>query len=214
MPTLLAEHTVNFDFADLWARVPISRPPSPLGRRPGVHQSGILKYIAEATGKLKPGEPLEEEMPLIFALGHAWEEYAVSFYPEIDWQPGEIVVDGIAMNCDGLGPTELIQDEPYQLQLEEFKFTYKAVPDDFLHDDRYWLWQMQARGYCYGYLPELSPEHKYICRWHVLHAHEAGFKRFWPVYKQYVVAFDRKDLTSAWKMMLKYRDRAEGEKGQ
>jgi hypothetical protein len=207
MPTLLAERTVNFEFADLWARVPISRPPSPLGRRPGVHQSGILKYIAEAMGKLKPGEPLEEDMPLIFALGHAWEEYAVSFYPEIDWQPGEIVVDGIAMNCDGLTTDPDWAPEGTPLGLEEFKFTFKAVPDDFLKDDRFWVWRHQACGYCRGYGPRVT-------RWHVLHAHEAGFKKFWPIYKQYIVEWSEHDIESSWKMQLKFRDRAEGEKGQ
>jgi hypothetical protein len=213
MPTLLAEHNVNFDFADLWARVPISRPPSPLGRRPGVHQSGILKYIAEATGKLKPGEPLEEEMPLIFALGHAWEEYAVSFYPEIDWQPGEIVVDGIAMNCDGLLAPGMTPKGSgtcgfwKYTQLEEFKFTFKAVPEDFLTDDRFWTWQHQARGYCHGYGPR-------VCRWHVLHVHEAGFKKFWPVYRQYVVEWTEQEIEQTWRLLMKYRDRADKEKGQ
>jgi len=169
-----------------------------------VHQSGILKYIAEATGKLKPGEPLEEEMPLIFALGHAWEEYAVSFYPEIDWQPGEITVDSISMNCDGLTPDPAWAPEGTPLGLEEFKFTFKAVPSEFLTDDRFWIWQHQARGYCHGYGPR-------CCRWHVLHVHEAGFKKFWPTYRQYIVKFSDKEIEQTWSLLQKYKTRAEPE---
>ena len=93
MPTLIDESVVSLEFVDLTARQPIARPTKPLSRAPGVHQSGIIKYIAEKIGKLKPGEPLEEEMPTLIALGYAWEEFAVSLYPEIVWQPGERVVD-------------------------------------------------------------------------------------------------------------------------
>ena len=66
---------------DLAYRQPIHRPTKPLSRAPGVHQSGIIKYISEKVGKLKPGEPLEEEMPTLIALGYALERFAAKPVP-------------------------------------------------------------------------------------------------------------------------------------
>src|ERR1700675_2531340 len=123
MPTLLSEKVVTLEMRDLQNRVPICRPPQPPARAPGAHQSDILAYVARKIGVLKPGEKLEDEYPLLWGLGCAWEEYIMSFYPDMEWQPGELTVDGISMNCDGLS---VIDGEP---TVEEAKLTFKKERD-------------------------------------------------------------------------------------
>lgn len=207
MPVLLDESVVGFEFLDLAHRQPVARPTKPLSRREGVHLSGILKYIAERTGKLKQGEPLEEEMPTLIALGFAWEEFCVSLYPDIIWQPGEREVEGVAMNADGLSVIDINPScSNTAIQIEEFKLTFKSVFSgaDFLKDPRHWLWLMQGRGYCYGYgaLTE---------RWHVCHV-RGDYKSFGPVYKTYTVRFSERELEQSWKMIINYRGKAVAER--
>jgi hypothetical protein len=208
MPTLLADHIVTLEFKDLLNRQPIQRPRHPPSRSPGLHQSGILSYIAVKIGKLKPGEPLEEDMPTIFALGNAWEEYAVSLYPEIEWQPGEITLDGISMSADGLSwpdyPLDEKAEDPLRShpQLEEFKFTFKgtATGPEFLTDPKWWMWLQQARAYCAAYTAR-------TVRWHVCHV-RGDYKSFGPVYKQYVVQFTDKEVEQTMQMLKNHKDAA------
>ena len=108
MPTLISETDVKLERSDLLRRVALPRDVGPDGfivppaRTSGLHLSGLLRYIAT---KSKIGAYLEqlaeEDMPLRWAMGHAWEEFAASLYPDMTWQPGEIH-DPLVMNCDGL----------------------------------------------------------------------------------------------------------------
>ena len=54
-------------------------------------------------------------------MGQAWEEWIFSFFPEIEWQPGERTADGVSMNADGLS----YDTEGDELWGEEAKFTFK-----------------------------------------------------------------------------------------
>src|SRR5215471_7406329 len=104
MPDLIFERDLRFEFSDLERRRPLVRPPAPPPRAPGAHQSDILHYIAvEKVHLMKPGEPLEEDIPEEVAEGIMWEEFYFSIASDTDWQPGEAVRDGIAVNCDGVG---------------------------------------------------------------------------------------------------------------
>lgn len=226
MPVLLAENVVQLEFQDLWKRRPIDRPDRPLARAEGHHQSQILAHVARKVGWLKPDERDESEFPLIWALGQAVEEYTFSFYPEIIWQPGERIVDGIAMNCDGicrsgaaivlnLNNTTLNQlvsnPQPYRNLsgdlLEECKATYKSVAsgDEFIRDKKWKVYEHQGREYCYGYGPR-------VVRWHVWHLN-GDYRSFGPVYKQYVVGFSDKEVEQTHALLLKYKDEVEPESG-
>lgn len=208
MPELLDERVVTLEFDDLHRRVLLSKPVVPLPRTVGVHQSGILCHIARNIGILKPGELDEEEYPLLWALGAAWEEYAASFYPDMEWQPGELTVDDISMNADGLscGRIENVMTfgDPF---LEEFKFTFKGVATgaEFLKDKKWWLWLKQAAGYCHGYGTR-------VVRWHVCHV-RGDYKSFGPVYRQYVVRFSDREIAQNWQMLLNNRDAVQPETG-
>ena len=191
MPTLLSEQVISLEFSDLANRVPILRPDLPPRRAPGLHQSGVLKYIAvERINILKPGIMLDEEYPLLWGLGVAWEEFAVSLHPDIIWQPGEETRDGISVNCDGL--SWWWNNEP---TLEEFKFTFKSEKsgEEWIREE--WMHMHQARGYCWVYGPR-------VVRWHVCHV-RGDYKSFGPIYKQYVVGFTDEEVEGTWRMITK-----------
>lgn len=210
MPVLLDERVITLEFADLEKRRPITRPDLPPRRADGLHQSGILAYIARKIGKLKVGEKLEEDMPTIFALGFAWEEWCVSLYPEIEWQPGERTMDGISVNCDGTS-YQNIERGSYDsrcgkvdtwidaLQVEEFKFTFKGTRTgpEFLDE---WLWVHQGREYCHQYGARRE-------RWHVLHV-RGDYKSFGPIYKTYTLGFSDQECLSTHKMLLAHMEAA------
>lgn len=210
MPTLLEETDIKLDFADLAKRHPVVRPHVngksvvQAERAAGVHQSGVLQYIARAIKILKPDERDEEEYPLIWALGQAWEEFAASLYPEMEWQPGEVELNGIWRTCDGLNTADApwldIDGEP---MLEEFKATYKRLRTgaEFLKE---WMWMHQGRGYCSAYQVRL-------CRWHVFYV-KGDYQTFGPVYRRYLVRFTDQEIEQTEAMLVKNRDhsRAEG----
>lgn len=201
MPKILEETTVQLERLDLHARSPISRPLNKKGRLaesvrlPGIHLSGILRYIVIESGIMKDYSSLEEEeLPLRMALGLAWEEFAASLYAEIDWQPGETLYHGIAMNCDGLSPSG---DGP---QLEEFKFTSKKAKsaDDLIREE--WYWIQQGRGYCLGY--DCS-----LVRWHICYV-MGDYRGSGPIYKRYLISFSEQELALTSNLLLKNKDRA------
>lgn len=200
MPTLLSERVVTLEFADLHKRRqlgPIRRPAAPLARAPGAHQSDILRYVALKIGQLKPNEPLEEDMPLVIALGFAWEEFLFSMLPSADWQPGELERDGIAVNCDGITANDAEYGEDV---LEETKFTFKKTMTGAEFLEKQWMWLHQARAYCWCYGPR-------IVRWHVCHI-RGDYKVFGPVHKQYVVRFSDKECEQTMVMLRNNKEAA------
>lgn len=204
---LLEETEVRLERSDLFVRSPISRTVNKKGRlqeasrTPGIHLSGILRYIAVESGMRKELAQIEEEdFPLRMALGLAWEEFAASLYPAMLWQPGEIDKEGVLMTCDGHSYAEQPEDIYATLSLEEFKLTWKKRKDGptFLREEWYWL--QQARGYCWGY--GASQVRYHICN--VMGDYKGGG----PVYMRYVVEFDERDLATTATMLQANRDRA------
>lgn len=195
MPVVLEETEVKLERADLEKRVPIKR--TALVRSPGIHLSGVLRYIAETSGILRPVDDLDEELPLRMVLGLAWEEFAVSLYPAIFYQPGEAHRDGVAMTCDGI---DFAQADGRRL--EEFKATWKRVRsgEQLLRD---WLWMHQGRGYCKGYGVDRV-------RWHVYYVN-GDYRGSGPIYMRYLVEFTAEEIDQTWYMVLANRDKAEPE---
>lgn len=195
MPTLIDETDVTLTQDDLLRRVHLPRQVDPTThlivppkRTPGLHLSGLIRYVAETsriTDRVK--EIAAEEYPLAFAMGVAWEEFAVSLYPEIVWQPGE-VDEPVIMTCDGItvhdgtGKTGFI--------LEEFKRSRaKKKPGHLFCCDK-WAWMHQGMGYCIGYQTDLV-------RWHVLWDME--FPQ--PIYTKYLVSFSVEELSNMRRMI-------------
>jgi hypothetical protein len=199
MPTLILETDVKLERVDLMRRIVLPRTVTPDGfivppkRTPGLHLSGLLKYIAQQVKITTYLEQIaEEDLPLRWAIGMAWEEFAASLYPNMIWQPGE-VREPVVMTCDGITTgvdQDGIEEEGGPFLIEEFKFNrarrYKGA--DLIQ--KKWLWMQQGLGYCLGYGTE------YV-RWHVLSALE------WPdpVYTKYLVQFSREELDGCARMI-------------
>lgn len=203
--TILEELEIRLEFSDMARRSPLPRLATPDGfieqlpRSAGVHMSGILKPLAIAAKQLKPMEQLEEEYPLMWALGVAWEEFVASLYPGMDWQPGELVVDGIAMNADGLNWL----DKWDAACVEEMKSTYRSSTFPFKDE---WTKLVQGKAYCYGYGPR-------IVRWHSCHL-RGDYKSFGPSYVRRTIQFTDKEVEQTWNMLVANKELAVAEKGQ
>jgi hypothetical protein len=201
LPTLISETDVKLERSDLTRRIVLPREVGPDGfivqprRTPGLHLSGVLKYIAHRTRiAARLAEIEEEEMPLRFAIGQAWEEYAASLFPDMVWAPGECN-DPVIMTCDGISieaGNVLDPDDnsgSYTL-IHEYKFnrSRKYSGKDLLK--KKWLWIQQCLGYCIGYGAS-------VARWNALWAMEFPD----PVWTQYTVAFSPKELIEARNMI-------------
>lgn len=203
MPTLLSEIDVKFERADLERRIVLPRTVGasglivPPARSPGLHLSGLLRYVAQKSKITKYiDEILAEDMkffPLRWAMGQAWEEFAASLYPDMLWQPYELN-DPLIMNCDGLSYEEPAGEEGL---IEEFKFnrSKKYSGQDLMK--KKWLWMQQGLGYCLGYRTNLV-------RWHVLSAFEFPD----PVYTKYLIEFSQKELDGMERMIEVNREGA------
>lgn len=202
MPVLLSESVIELEWEDLYSRTPVTRPPHPPSRYPGAHQSDILAYIAESIGVLKPWERDEETMPWRMALGIMWEEFAFSMgkLARSHWQPGEEILDEIAVNCDGLGVTEFLNErgEAEEL-LDETKCTEKKVRtgDEFLEE---WMYMRQGMAYCWVYGVR-------VVRWTVMF-YRGDWRGSGPVCMEYVIRFSDKDCETTWRMLLNNKDAA------
>ena len=198
MPTLIAETNVALEQSDLANRIVLPRTVGPNGRivpparTRGLHLSGLIKYCAEKTRITAYIKDAAEEdaierghMPLRWALGHAWEEFAASLYPTMLWQPGE-ESDPVLMTCDGCTSP----DGDYKdIIIEEFKFSRgKYVKGTDLL--KRWAWMRQGAGYCLGY----GPRH---VRWNVCWCMN------WPdpVYTRYLVRFEEKEIAEMAQMI-------------
>lgn len=204
MPVIHEATEIKLERVDLGKRVPIARPvrKGQLVEPPrfaGIHLSGILRYVALAGGLMRALQDLdEEELPLRMALGHAWEEFAVSMYPEIDWQPGELIEEGIAMTCDGISSIWAPLPAPAPC-LEEFKLTWKKVrsAEEMLDE---WYWQQQGRGYCWGYGFN-------VVRWHCCYVN-GDYRGSGPIYMRYLIEFSDSEVEKTGKMLLVNKERA------
>lgn len=212
VPKLLEETVVEFEIADLLRRRPLKRPATVPARAAGVHVSGVLRYCATAAGILKPGDELEELLPLRMAIGIAVEEFIASMYPEWRWQPGEVVMDGIAMNSDGIGSRRVIRTtlKPTiktiikESLIEECKATWKSSNSRrgpaFLSE---WMWMQQGAAYCHGYGPRLV-------RWHVVYMN-GDYRASGPQYIRYLVQFSDEEIRQSWAMIMANKDKAVAE---
>lgn len=192
---ILEETEMQLERKDILARFPIVRPPA-APRTPGIHASGILRYVAETSGMKKVLEQIsEDDLPLRWAMGFAWEEFCASFYPDMVYQPGEASPHNIVMTCDGHSYIDEIG-----FVIEEFKYTAKKRKDAPTFCLEEWLWLQQGKGYCWGYGAS-------NVRWHVCY-YNGDYKGAGPVYMRYLIHFNEEDLAATSRMLLANRERA------
>jgi hypothetical protein len=201
MPELLSIRRIALEFTDLWKRVPIVRPDRPLARAPGIHQSDVLRWIAiNKVGKMKPGERLESDYPWRMALGNMWEEFYFSLRPDYIWQPGERIVDGVALNADGYGEWG---DEPALIDTKCTERKVCETLEDWLES---WITEHAARAYLYCYGPR-------VFVWPVMH-YRGDWRGSGPVAQEYAVRFTDHEVTSTWIMIQRWKDEAWKAMGQ
>ena len=195
MPTLISETDVRLERNDLLRRVVLPRAVSPDGflieppRAPGLHLSGLLRYVAQKS-KITAyiNDVAEEDLPIRWMLGRVFEEFAASLFPDMVWQPYECQ-SPLIMNCDGISVGNGLPGEVL-LTIREFKFNRakKYSGADLLKKKTVWMWQ--GMGYCIGYGATRV-------QWEVMSVME------WPdpLWTQYLVEFSKKELEGMQRMI-------------
>jgi hypothetical protein len=197
MPTLISETDVKLERNDLLRRVVLPRAVSsdgfivPPTRTPGLHLSGLLRYVAQKS-KITAyiNDVAEEDLPIRWMLGQVFEEFAVSLFPDMVWQPYECQ-SPLIMNCDGISVSH--DEGPFAFNgilIREFKFNRakKYSGADLLRKKTVWMWQ--GMGYCLGYGATRV-------QWEVMSVME------WPdpLWTQYLVEFSDKELRGMERMI-------------
>ena len=174
------------------------------GRSSCVHVSGIIRAMTNAYNPYpdsnKPQPPAARTNK--FAIGFAWEYHCVRHIPDPTFihQPGEFMLDGIAMSPDGIS----IDSVTGGIILHEFKATwYSALKP--VQEYQAWLWQIMA------YLAGLSAHFKEQCLTAILHPmHMSGDYREnrYPIYAPVKLEFDWVEIETNWALMRSWQGRA------
>lgn len=187
MPKLLQEVEIQLEFADMGRMKPkVKVYDGP--RSPGVHLSGVIKYLLVSAGLLEADE-LGEMMPLRMAVGMAWEAYVVQLWPNFIWQPGELCKDNIYGSPDGITGD----------CLEEVKATWmsrmeRGNPPQAKRIIDHKRWMLQLAGYCH--MLGLTR-----ARLHVLWIN-GDYRGSGPQYYTYLIEFSQEELTRIWNNMI------------
>lgn len=206
---------VKMEWTDFGKWVAHSFPP-PHPRSPGVHLSGVLRYVAiqtqildvdPTTGKWRGDKDRpDDEFPLRMWMGMGWEHQAAGMYPEMVWQPGEFERDEVFGTPDGLTLLDpawavicrLSGEDAYPVMLEEFKLTWKSSFSGAITDQ--WMWMRQGMGYC-----ALLQANGYDCRivrYHVGYVN-GDYRPPSPKYIRYTVEFSQKEIDGLWGLVLR-----------
>lgn len=175
-------------------------------RTPGVHLSGVIRYIAVVMGLFTPDDKEENDLEgakfplparLKMAMGLAWEDWVSSQYPDVMYHPGEIDQDGILMTPDGLRPDET---------LFEFKVTwkssYKLEYDGYWHKS-FWPWRAQNMGYLYP----LGWRKVHQCIFYV----NGDYRGEAPKFVELEIEYTQQEIDDNWKLMLQHKRSAKPE---
>lgn len=187
MPTLISQSEVRVEWKDIESRIVRERPK--LKRSSGIHLSGVIKYVLTTSGLLDPDD-LTDEIPLRMCVGMAFEDWIVGLYPDMIWQPGECLLQGVCGSPDGISAKSL----------EEFKATWKSSHTrQDITKERIWMWQLA--GYCK--MMQLTK-----ARLHVLWIN-GDYRPPAPKYMTYLLRFEQVELDRFWNnVILKNKDNA------
>lgn len=173
------------------------------GRSSCVHVSGIIQAMSTAHNLF----PNSADQPPIarrnkFAVGFAIEQYLASRIPDptFIYQPGEFLLDGIAMSPDGIS----LDPVTGGIILHEFKATWYSAAKP-IQDHQTWIWQVMA------YLAGLSAHYKEQCLNAIIHPmYMSGDYREnrGAIYAPVRLEFDWVEIETNWKLMRSWQDRA------
>lgn len=189
---------VRLEWSDLSA---MTHHPEPQPHRsPGVHVSGVLRYVAKELA-MWGKEDADDEMPLRILLGLGFEQQASRLYEGMTWQPGEVERDGIIGSPDGIS---LIDDE---LVIEEFKYSGKSLRVKGGKEGEYknilteWMWIQQISSYC-----ALHDGQPRLGRLHVCWKYGAYSYPLIERYFRYLIGLTDEDVERTWMMLQKYKE--------
>lgn len=198
MPVLLKETEIKLQWSDIDSR--IDRKPKYRGSRSsGIHlMADVLRPALIKSGILKPldKEQLEiDEFPFRMACGMAMESWFQGLWPDMIWQPGELVKDGIIMTPDGvtLDGGELTGGEGL---LEEMKATWCSRRTYGKDITEHRTWMFQDAGYLNGI--ELRYVRQHV--WWMCGDYKQGPPT--PMYVTYLLEFSQWELDDFWKNVV------------
>jgi hypothetical protein len=175
------------------------RPTTP--RTPGVHEGAVLKYLAQAAGKLGSEEdsPFEKFSPTCYplmpALGVMWEELVASLDHTILWQPGEWMRDNIYGTPDGLR----FDDD---VCLCEVKQTTKKIQSI----ETCWMYLRQGMNYCAMSEPSGWGKIRRV-EYHVCWLLGDYARPYQPRYTVSLVEFTDAEVEDWWRKMVAVKDK-------
>ena len=184
--------------------------PRDKSRSLGTHLSSILRDLAFKTGVLdaKYNNPVEDGDTTLIQLGMAWEDYlAAHHFGNIQYHPGELLLDGIAMSPDG------IEADGEAWILWELKLSKKSSRDfrDKLRLNHksalLYLWQVKAYRHA---LNQLFPaHHSNIIKLDITFINN-GYDRSPDApnteHKLFTLEVTPAELRENWQMVLSHRD--------
>ena len=181
-------------------------------RSPGMHVSEIIRDLSVRGGVLDERYATEPMSPERIELGIAWEERLAKHHGDtINFHPGEMVVDGVAMSMDGVS----YNDETSVFTcdgegaLHEFKLTWKSSRREI---DREFMWMTQIKSYLHGLRVTSGAEYTTA----FLHAFfvnggygKSGYKDG-PDYQIWGLEFTPLEIHENWTMLISHLARMKG----
>lgn len=168
------------------------------------HVTGILQSIAITTGQLS-AEDRADEMPLRVAVGMGWEWFAAGLYPEMEWQPGELELDGVVGSPDGFNLISDVTGIHFPI-IEEFKYTAKSMrvkggrPDQLKDIRREWMWMAQGMSYAHMH-PAVINHVRFHINWSCGNYTYPLQERYF----SYLVEFSDEELRANWRMLKDHK---------
>lgn len=194
-------------------------------RSVGVHLSQILRSYALMIGVLdkKFDTPLDDTNSAMAIIGIAWEDHLAKHQmPGVEFHPGELSLDGIAMSPDGISIetdeeyVRLVGIEPGSWIVHEIKSTRKSSRDFKeslrLKADKVKLWLWQIMGYRHALNSMLDPElRNNVAILHCMFLNGNYSKDFddpesGPTQKKFRLVFSDEELADNWLMITSHRD--------
>lgn len=210
MAIVLEEKEISIEWTDI-DRMHIHVPPYGV-RSSGTHVTDILRYLHFGSLPLETDEYKQKQlewdlddrdiMPLRMFMGMGWEMWAARLYPELEWQPGEVEIAGIAGSPDGFSILPIAGET--HVVVEEFKLTWKSCRHREILKERLWMWQIKS----YVWMSGSAMEGPGYARVHVCWVNGDYERPFSPKYIRYLIQFDEEELDRNWVMVRDNAQRA------